>query len=752
MFSFLTVEVSIGNITSAEDAVNMPPVIDTGGDQEITLPVNSVVLDGSESYDPDGEIVSFEWTYISGPSEINPGDGATPTVSNLIAGTYVFKLYVTDNHGDNDLTTDARVSVKVNPALPPTPEAHDPEGYFDAANCDVIGGWAYDPDTSDEPIIVEIYANGPKGVGTLLFSGPTTGLREDVNAALNITGNHGFTITTPESLKDGADHVIWVYAEDSTTDESISFAGHKTLNCGNPPPTGGENATLSITKIVCPSEADLPNMSGGADITSTTAANFLAQHPTCRLEPNWKFQGAYRGPNSDVDNPAYPGDAFIGEAGSPWTTIPGSTNANGVLTVSFNVNAVWHIWVREVLKDAYIPFASNGVSAEMYCADDVLNYDNIEKIDGPFTAGSTINCVAFNVAEATHTLPQCSDDVDNTDPEDTLADELDPGCHTDGNASNTASYDPNDNDETNGGGNNGDTECSDNVDNADTEDTLADELDPGCHTDGNATDGDATYDRNDNSEKNAQCSDDADNDGDSEIDEKDPGCHTDGDPDDGDDTYDPNDNDETNDDDNGGGGGGGGGSSRPQCSDNKDNSDSEDTLADEKDPGCHTDGNANNPDSYDRRDRSERDEAGEVLGAESACGIYVEEYLRVGYANDVRDVVKVQMFLNMYMNAGLATDGVYGPLTEAAVRNFQLARAENVLSPWTIAESTGIFYLTTQTEVNNIMCPELGLDIPSPLINWSLNTGVDTPAPNPGTTAQYLDISGGSVLGESLGK
>lgn len=46
-------------------------------------------------------------------------------------------------------------------------------------------------------------------------------------------------------------------------------------------------------------------------------------------------------------------------------------------------------------------------------------------------------------------LPQCSDTADNDDPEDDLADQADPGCHTDGNADNPDSYDPDDDDETN---------------------------------------------------------------------------------------------------------------------------------------------------------------------------------------------------------------------------------------------------------------------------------------------------------------
>jgi hypothetical protein len=584
---------------------NLPPTVDAGPDQTITLPSNSVNLNGTAS-DSDGEIVSYVWTQISGPSDINPEDIEDPTASPLVEGVYVFKLLVTDNDG---AVADGHVTITVNLA----------------------------------------------------------------------TEEHA--------------------------------------------------ATISITKIVCPAEADLPNMSGGADITSSTAVDFIASHPQCHLQQDWNFAVKYWGEDeaATLENPEQ----------APWESIPGSTNAHGVLTTTFNTDNVWHFWIKEVEKTGYIPFNANGISAEMYCANDVLNYDNLEKVDGPFTTGSIFHCVAFNVPVVVD-HPQCSDGVDNADPEDTLIDAADPGCHSDGNASNTASYIPTDNDETNSGGNN-DTQCSDNVDNNDPEDTLIDEQDPGCHTDGDATDGDDTYNANDNDETNnsagnTECSDNIDNNDEEDelADEADPGCHTDGNANDGDDSYNPNDDDESNVEESSGGGGGGG-SSRPQCSDNKDNSDREDTLVDEDDPGCHTDGNANNPDSYVRRDRSEANTVGEVLGEETSCGIYVEKYLRIGYDNNVQDVVKVQNFLNMYMNAGLKVDGIYGPKTEAAVRNFQIARAENVLAPWSIAEATGIFYLTTQTEVNNIMCPDLGLDIPSPLINWSINGGVDKPAPMPGS-------------------
>jgi LPXTG-motif cell wall-anchored protein len=85
-------------------------------------------------------------------------------------------------------------------------------------------------------------------------------------------------------------------------------------------------------------------------------------------------------------------------------------------------------------------------------------------------------------------------------------------------------------------------ECSDTADN--DGDGVIDAQDPGCHTDGDANNP-GSYDPNDDSEASTQCSDTADNDGDGVIDAKDPGCHTDGDATNAA-SYDATDNDETN--------------------------------------------------------------------------------------------------------------------------------------------------------------------------------------------------------------
>jgi RHS repeat-associated protein len=80
--------------------VNAAPVANAGTDQVIGLPNNSISITGSGT-DSDGTIVSYLWTQISGPSTAALTGTTTNslTASSLLAGSYVFRLSVTDNLG-----------------------------------------------------------------------------------------------------------------------------------------------------------------------------------------------------------------------------------------------------------------------------------------------------------------------------------------------------------------------------------------------------------------------------------------------------------------------------------------------------------------------------------------------------------------------------------------------------------------------------------------------------------------------------
>ena len=105
--------------SSPAQASNSAPTVDAGSDDSITLPTDTVSLDGTVSDDglPDPPAaVSLVWTQESGPGTATFGDDeaedTTATFSE--AGTYVLRLTA----DDGDLTAYGEVTITVNPAPP----------------------------------------------------------------------------------------------------------------------------------------------------------------------------------------------------------------------------------------------------------------------------------------------------------------------------------------------------------------------------------------------------------------------------------------------------------------------------------------------------------------------------------------------------------------------------------------------------------------------------------------------------------
>lgn len=96
---------------------NTAPVANAGQDKNLTLPTNSTSLSGSGS-DADGSIANYLWSQVSGPSTATLGGQTGPilSISGLVAGTYVFRLTVTDNGGAK-ASDDVNVNVLAAPVV-----------------------------------------------------------------------------------------------------------------------------------------------------------------------------------------------------------------------------------------------------------------------------------------------------------------------------------------------------------------------------------------------------------------------------------------------------------------------------------------------------------------------------------------------------------------------------------------------------------------------------------------------------------
>jgi hypothetical protein len=110
--------------------------------------------------------------------------------------------------------------------------APDYAGWTDSTGCSTITGWAVDRNRLNQPVPVELLEGS-----TTVASALANLLRPDVGAVVGGSGFHGFSLTTPSSLKDGASHTVQLrYAGSAVTIPNST----QTLRCaaqgGETPP------------------------------------------------------------------------------------------------------------------------------------------------------------------------------------------------------------------------------------------------------------------------------------------------------------------------------------------------------------------------------------------------------------------------------------------------------------------------------------------------------------------------------------
>jgi Kelch motif len=111
-------------VTVDKKPVNHSPIAVAGPDQAITLPKDTILLDGSKSWDPDSNIIGYAWRKISGPNNLKMSDPVQ--IQNIVvdfaAGIYYFELAVTDAEGLTGKDT-IQVIVNISPDKPPIANA-----------------------------------------------------------------------------------------------------------------------------------------------------------------------------------------------------------------------------------------------------------------------------------------------------------------------------------------------------------------------------------------------------------------------------------------------------------------------------------------------------------------------------------------------------------------------------------------------------------------------------------------------------
>ena len=178
-------------------AANIPPTANAGLDQSITLPTNTVSLNGNGT-DADGNISSYNWIKISGPvsGTITNANSASTSVTGLAQGVYQFKLKVTDNNAATALDS-VQITVNATTAnIAPTANA-GPDQTITTSTVNLSGSG------TDADGTITTYAwkwvsgpNTPTIVSSNSSSTSVTGLQAGTHVfSLTVTDNNGATNT-----------------------------------------------------------------------------------------------------------------------------------------------------------------------------------------------------------------------------------------------------------------------------------------------------------------------------------------------------------------------------------------------------------------------------------------------------------------------------------------------------------------------------------------------------------------------------
>ncbi|MBC2840342.1 PKD domain-containing protein [Robiginitalea sp. SC105] len=263
---------------------SQPPLVDAGPDQEITIPVNNVVLPGSAT-DPDGgAIASYLWTQESGPGTATLSGANTPelTASDLVVGTYVFRLTATDDEAETGFD---EVTVTVLPQLfPPVVAAGADQDIVLPVNTAVLPGSATDPDGGT---IVTYLWTQESGPATAPLNGVDT---PELTASALVEGTYVFRLTATDDEGDtGFDEVTVNVLPENTllppvvnagADQEITLPTNSVILPGSASdPDGGAIVTYLWTQESGPSTATL----SGADTPELTAGGLVEGSYVFRL-------------------------------------------------------------------------------------------------------------------------------------------------------------------------------------------------------------------------------------------------------------------------------------------------------------------------------------------------------------------------------------------------------------------------------------------------------------------------------------
>jgi hypothetical protein len=193
-----------------------------GADQTITLPSRTVTLNGTQSTAASGySIKSYKWSKVSGPTysgDISNSTASTTSITELVPGTYVFRLTITDNAGKT-ATDDIKIIVKYIAGTLKANAGADQTFTYPLATSPVLNGAASTAPTGSNVSCAWKRISGPGTAGSVMY--PSGNLITTTSKGL-LVGTHQFQLTVRDALGNESTDILVITVKSSVSARTAS--------------------------------------------------------------------------------------------------------------------------------------------------------------------------------------------------------------------------------------------------------------------------------------------------------------------------------------------------------------------------------------------------------------------------------------------------------------------------------------------------------------------------------------------------
>ncbi|TAJ96319.1 MAG: hypothetical protein EPO39_20255, partial [Candidatus Manganitrophaceae bacterium] len=232
----ISLVVNDGMLNSPADEVvitatrpNTPPTANAGPDQQVTAGA-LVTLDGSTSFDPDGNLITYHWEFIRRPegsaAALSDPAAVRPTFTADLPGVYTIGLIVND--GQADSPPDEVVVTAAPPNNPPVAHAGPDQSVATGSLVTLDGSGSSDPD--GDPLTYDWrFVSLPTGSAAVLANA-TTG---SPTFTADLSGEYVIQLIVSDGIVQSAVDIVVVVAAIPNAAPTANAGPDQTVQKGN---------------------------------------------------------------------------------------------------------------------------------------------------------------------------------------------------------------------------------------------------------------------------------------------------------------------------------------------------------------------------------------------------------------------------------------------------------------------------------------------------------------------------------------